>query len=155
MSELRFPVDCIFEWYSSLDEFHQFAVGFTIAGAGGIKDFERDDFAPFVEEYLTEKHSVSGHIGRAITVRAIIDWYFWKERRRDILEERLEAVETGSPVIRRLANESVAKHEETQRAADSAFDTWHAVRKGELSDENLEYMESKLVAIQIRNSSDL
>ena len=60
MSVLRFPVDCIYEWYCGLDEFYQFAVGFTIAGAVGMKDFRRDDFAPFVEEYLTQRHSVRG-----------------------------------------------------------------------------------------------
>ena len=155
MSELRVPVECIHEWYSSLDEFHQFVIGFTIAGAVGMKNFQRDNFAPFVEEYFTQRHSVSGHIGRAITVRAIIDWYFWKERRRDILAERLDDVETGHPVIRRLANEAISKHEETQRAADSAFDTWQAIRQGELSDDQLEYTESQLVAMQIRNSSEL
>ena len=78
---------------------HQFAVGFTIAGAVGMKDFRRDNFAPFVEEYLTQRHSVSGHMGRAIPIRAIIDWYFWKERRRDDLTMHLEDVGMGSPLI--------------------------------------------------------
>ena len=61
----------------------------------------------------------------------------------------LEDVETGSPLIRQYANQAIALHPERRQVLESVFDTWQAIREGELSDESLECTESRLIAHQL------
>jgi type II secretory pathway predicted ATPase ExeA len=97
-----------------------------------------DRHEPLLNDFPMERLDATRHIGRAVAVRAVIDFEFRNRSIKKFVKQHLETVETeDNPILKKHANAAIARHLQAEPAWDKAHDTWRALKKGALSDASL------------------
>lgn len=131
------PLQVILSWWELLEEFPRDWIAAEVYhrlmsrhdGAG------RHDI--LLREYLTEDLVANRHVGRAIAVRAIIDFYFVRAVSQDSMQFHLDAVEGDDADLKQLSNGAIGRHLLNAPGQHRARDTWRALCETAVSDEAL------------------
>jgi hypothetical protein len=132
------PLDAMLKWWETLDEsvYEIFSsmVCFRLTGNG-----EPMEHAKLFRELLSETLPANQHIGRALAIRAIVDYEFATER--DSTPAHLENVEGADIRLKSLSNAALGRMQQRRIAMDEARRSWILIRANEISDNALESAE--------------
>ncbi len=132
------PLDRILSWWEPLADFPREWVAVKVCCFLGIRDASARDFEAGFRELLSELLSLPQHLGRALAVRGVIDYYFTRERLDDAERHHMDLVETSDePQLKTLANAALGRGLQSAAGRAHARDTWTALREAELSDSAL------------------
>ncbi len=131
------PLDSILAWWQPLENFPREHIAAEVC-------FRLTDHADIMRqcemlfrEFLAERLPAQRHLGRAVAVRAVIDFFFMRESSEDSLGHHLNNVETAGPHLKELSNAAVGRHLRAAAGRAEARDTWRALRESVLSDAEL------------------
>ena len=97
-------------------------------------------------DFLTERIDATRHIGRAISVRAVIDFGLKRTDADDYVSRHLDTVESvESRDLKRLANAAIGRHLQGKPAWDRACRSWRSLKRAALSDASLVSWEGACV----------
>lgn len=96
-------------------------------------------------DFLREELTAERQLGRALIVRAVIDYYFFRANPNESKNVFLDEVEVGDSETRELANEALARHRTATPAWNMARESWQELRGKVLSDEALQSWERECI----------
>lgn len=132
------PLAAILKWWKHLPPFPQGFIAsevcFRLTSNPNPKD---EDFVAF----LSQKLPMNEHVGRVIAVRAVIEFWFFKERKLRESDAILHAADSNSRSLRMLANAALGRAEAVRQEVDAACDSWLPLSRATLSDDALLVLE--------------
>jgi hypothetical protein len=132
------PLQAISDWWEPLDKFHRpfiaMEVCYRLTTAKNIKH----DYEVLFRRFLKGSGlTAERHVGRALGIRAVIDFHFVRHDPQKSLEWHLDTVEGEDPDLKRLANEAIGRIKQQAAATERTISSWKTLRKNELSDSSL------------------
>jgi hypothetical protein len=144
------PLHSVLKWWDSLDGFPRWLIAaevcFHLTDHTDVMEKHGALFRNFLEQHL----SANRHIGRAIAVRATIDYIFTTTNLEASLQRHLENVEGANQVLKRASNAAIARHSKAAPEWKTAQDKWRLLKRKALSDKALVTWERACLTAAIR-----
>ena len=134
------PLHAILDWWESLADFPRDHIAADVCSRL-IPHFTTEDTNGLFRGFLIEKLPANWYVGRALAIRAVVDFWFLCDAQSRDSEMLLEAVETASPSVRSLANDALGRMPQVHRDTDFARDKWLRLRESVVSDAALVSLE--------------
>jgi hypothetical protein len=149
-SHAMHPLQAILKWWESLEEFPRCHIAadvcFRLTSQTDVMDRHEELF----RDYLEERLNAVSHVGRAIAVRAVIDYIFLQTNLEDSLRGHLENVEGEDAKLRQLSNAAIGQHLKVSPEWKTACRKWRKLKKAALLDETLFSWERLCVSAAMR-----
>jgi hypothetical protein len=144
------PLHAILDWWETLEEFPRFVVATEVCMRLTQHTNIMERHEALMRDFLTERLDATRHVGRAVAVRAVIDFGLKRTVIQDYVHQHLETVETlEHHDLKRLANAAIGRHLRGKPAWDRACRSWRALKRAALSDTSLVSWERACIAQSI------
>ena len=124
----------ILNWWRTVDDFNRpyiaMDVLFRLSAHTGI----HTRYEVLFHEFLSEPLPAVRHVGRVLSVRSIIDFWFVRKGQSRSTEMFLEAVEEPDIELKSFANAALGQVTHIQQDLDKAYETWRHLRETSISD---------------------
>jgi hypothetical protein len=148
------PLKAILSWWEALDDpprsWIAADVCLRLIPGADVKQAEAS-----LRSFLENELAANWHVGRVLAVRAVVDYWFMRDRQRDPAADHLESVEGSDVELKSLANAALGRMPEVRKAVEQAFERWQHVREGAISDDALVSAERDAMLQWIQKLRDI